>query len=93
MACECTGMYRSRQPKLQFLHSASSLNPVKLALFQRFSTEILTSSLRPGEVGALKARPDGTLLDGHHRLSVLLDRGVDIHRLPREIIEKEIDGG
>jgi hypothetical protein len=39
--------------------------------------------------GLLKVRPDGTVLDGHHRLSILLERGEDIHGLPREIIKKE----
>jgi len=29
------------------------------------------------------------VLDGHHRLTVLLERGVDINTLPREIIEKK----
>jgi hypothetical protein len=39
----------------------------------------------------LKVRPDGTVLDGHHRISVLEERGEDIHLLPREIMEKELD--
>jgi len=36
----------------------------------------------------LKARPDGTVIDLHHRVKILRDRGVDVHRLPREIIPK-----
>jgi hypothetical protein len=36
----------------------------------------------------LKVRPDGTVLDGHHRIRVLAERGVDVHWLPREIIKK-----
>lgn len=39
--------------------------------------------------GSLKVRPDGTVLDGHHRLAALLEHGEDIHQLPREILEKE----
>ena len=77
------------EPNLRFLHSAGDLNRVKLAFFRRFSTAELTSSLAPGREGSLKVRADGTVLDGHHRLSVLGERGEDIDRLPREIMERE----
>jgi hypothetical protein len=76
-------------PRLQFLHSENLLNSVKLAQFRRLSTGALKSSLFPGQAGSLKARPDGTVLDGHHRLSILIEREEDIHSLPREIIEKQ----
>jgi len=76
-------------PRLQFLHSENLLNAVKLANFRQISTEALKSSLLPGQAGSLKARPDGTVLDGHHRLSILIERHEDIHSLPREIIEKQ----
>jgi protein-tyrosine phosphatase len=75
-----------RTPRLTFLHSECSLNRVKLEFFRRLSTGELKSSLVPGKEGALKVRPDGTVLDGHHRLAVLVERGEDIHQLPREII-------
>ena len=61
----------------------------KLELFRHLSTDELKSSLAPGQRGSLKIRPDGTVLDGHHRISVLFERGEDIHQLPREIMEKE----
>jgi archaellum component FlaG (FlaF/FlaG flagellin family) len=48
----------------------------------------LKDSLSPGRVGSLKVRPDGTVLDGHHRLQVLVEIGEDVHALPREIIKK-----
>jgi hypothetical protein len=79
----------SRTPKLRFLHAGDALSAVKLAQFRRLSTEAIKSSLQPGQPGALKVRPDGIVLDGHHKLSVLLERGEDIHVLPREIIEKD----
>jgi archaellum component FlaG (FlaF/FlaG flagellin family) len=66
-----------------------ALNPVKLQAFRRLPTDATKSSLHPGQVGSLKARSDGTVLDGHHRLSVLLERGENIHLLPREILERE----
>jgi hypothetical protein len=68
-------------PKLKFLHAEGTLNKIKLEFFRRIATDKLISSLAPGEQGSLKVRPDGTVLDGHHRLSVLLERGEDIHQL------------
>ena len=44
---------------------------------------------KPGQSGSLKARPDGTVLDGHHRLKILRERGIDIDALPREIIGRD----
>ena len=78
------------EPTLKFLHSESTLNRGKLDLFRRFSSEELKSSLAPGQPGSLKVRLDGTVLDGHHRLTVLVERGEDIQDLPREIIEREL---
>ncbi len=46
-------------------------------------------SLRPGQPGALKVRRDGTVIDGHHRIKVLRDRGFDVDSLPREVIPKD----
>jgi hypothetical protein len=53
------------------------------------STPELIESLRPGQFAALAARPDGTVLEGHHRLAVLRERGVDIDALPRELRPRE----
>jgi hypothetical protein len=52
------------------------------------STEALVNSLVPGQPGALKARPDGTMLDGHHRVHILRVRGLDVDALPREIVDR-----
>ena len=76
-------------PRLRFLHAESSLNRVKLEQFREFDSLELKASLRPGQAGSLKVRPDGTVLDGHHRLSILRERGEDIDRLPRETFVKE----
>lgn len=76
-------------PPLKPLHPDGQLNPAKLAGFERLSTETLLNSLLPGkDSGCLKTRPDGTILDGHHRIFILRKRGVDVDRLPRENIEK-----
>jgi len=82
-------MDSNRRPRLTFLHSEKALNRVKLDLFRRLSIPDLKASLVPGQMGSLKVRMDGTVLDGHHRLTVLVERGEDVDQLPREIIEKE----
>lgn len=56
---------------------------------EKMPTEELIRSLVPGQKDSLKCRPDGTILDGHHRLYVLRKRGVNVDLLPREIVEKD----
>lgn len=73
---------------LKWLHPDSSLSRAKLQMFAGWSTEKLCDALKPGQQFALKARPDDTVLDGHHRLKILRERNVDIDALPREVIEK-----
>jgi len=73
-------------PPLKPLHPDSSLNAVKLAQLERFSTEALRDSLLPGQEGCLKTRQEGTILDGHHRIHILRKRGVDVDGLPREVV-------
>lgn len=77
-------------PPLRSLHSDAILSRVKLDEFRRLSTIELIKSLAPGRLGALKARPDGTVLDGHHRIVVLRERGVDVDTLPREVLPREV---
>lgn len=72
-------------PPLKPLHAGTSLNGVKLAQMERIPTEELMRSLIPGQKDCLKTRPDGTILDGHHRIHVLRQRGVDVDALPREV--------
>jgi len=60
-----------------------------LAYFERQKTDVLIQSLALGQRDSLKARPDGTILDGHHRILVLRKRGVDVDALPREVMAKE----
>lgn len=76
------------RPPLKPLHPEGSLSQPKLDGFRRLSTEQLVASLRPGEPGGLKTRPDGTILDGHHRVFVLRERGVDVDSLPRELLQE-----
>ena len=62
------------------------LRRLQLRLFRRLSTAELVQSLAPGGPGALKARFDATVLDGHHRIVVLRERGIVVDTLPREVL-------
>jgi len=77
------------EPRLKLLHSPAALSKAKLATLRQMSTAEILSSLKPGQPGALKVRADGTVLDGHHRLAILVERGVGTDGLPREVIAKE----
>jgi hypothetical protein len=77
-------------PPLRALHPDDSLDAVKLNQFRRLSTVELIESLAVGKAGSLKARADGTMLDGHHRIAVLRERGVDVDTLPREVLRREM---
>lgn len=75
-------------PPLSPLHPDETLLLLKLEQFRRLSTADLCQSLAPGQPGALKTRIDGTIIDGHHRVMVLRERGINVDRLPREIVRK-----
>ena len=77
------------EPPLTPLHADSTLNQVKLDKFARLTTEELIESLKPDQPGSLKARADGTMIEGHHRIRILRDRAVDVDSLPREIVLKD----
>ena len=79
----------SNQPPLKPLHADSSLIRSKLDKYGKRSDQELIDSLKPGQQGSLKVRPDGTIVDGHHRIKILRDRGIDVDSLPREIIPKD----
>ena len=76
-------------PPLVPLHADASSIASKLQQYDKLSNVELVDSLKPGRVGSLKVRPDGTILDGHHRLKLLRDRGIDVHALDRDIVRKE----
>lgn len=77
------------KPVLKFLHSEELLIKSKLDQFRKLETRVLVDSLRSGLAGSLKTRPDGTILDGHHRIAVLRERKFDVDALPREVLEKQ----
>lgn len=80
----------STHPPLKSLHTTQTLVKIKIEAFSRLTDDELVASLGPGQSGSLKVRPDGTILDGHHRIAVLRIRGVDVDALPREVIDREV---
>jgi hypothetical protein len=76
-------------PPLKPLHPDNSSGPAKLLKYAKASTKDLIDSLQPGLRDSLKARPDGTIIDGHHRIKTLRARGVDVDSLPREILDED----
>lgn len=75
-----------RSVPLKPLHGEESLSGPKLTHLRKIATEVLLTSLRPGEPGALKVKADGTMMDGHHRVHILRERGGDVDALPRETL-------
>jgi hypothetical protein len=51
---------------------------LKLVAFEKMPIDDLKASLVPGQPHSLKTRSDGTILDGHHRIHVLRERGEDV---------------
>jgi hypothetical protein len=78
----------SAMPPLKPLHLDDSLIKSKLAEYDNRSTQELIDSLKLGQLGSFKTRPDGTMVDGHHRIKILRGRGVDVDSLPRDIVPK-----
>ena len=76
-------------PPLKPLHPDSSLSPAKLAKYGNWTDQELIDSLQPGQQHSLKVRPDGTMVDGHHRIKLLRQRGVKVDALPRELVPKD----
>jgi hypothetical protein len=74
---------------LRPLHSGATLSQSKLDQFAKMENQDLIESLKPGQPGSLKVSPDGLMIDGHHRVQILRDRGIDVNALPREIVAKD----
>ncbi len=74
---------------LKPLHDDGALSQAKLVKIRKWATEGILESLKPGKVEALRTRDDGTILNGHHRLKVLYERGIDVEALPREVVRRE----
>ena len=75
-------------PALKSIHRDDQLLLLKLTWLRSQTTAWIVQSLSLHQHDCLKTRPDGTILDGNHRIKVLRERGYDIDALPRDIITK-----
>ena len=75
--------------RLRPLHSNEILSRAKLDGLRLISTAELVASLAVEQRDSLKVKVDGTVLDGHHRIFILRERGIDVDSLPRDIWPKE----
>lgn len=78
-------------PPLRLMHSRSSLLEYKLVDFRKLTTGEILRTFESGPE-RLFALSDGTVMNGHHRLVVLLERGFDINLLPRTPSTRETYG-
>lgn len=66
------------------------LKESRLEYWRKRSTDEIIASLKPGEEESLKVKADGTMMNGHHRIAILCERGVDVEQLPRELHEEDV---
>ena len=66
---------------LKNLHSEFKQH--SLDYWRKQSTDDIIRSLKPGAEEELTVKADGTIMQGHHRIQVLRERGVDVDSLPR----------
>ncbi len=72
-------------PSLRVLHT-NSLSGSNLDSIRRMSTTDIIESLRPGNTmgtDPLIVNTAGTVMQGNHRVTVLIERGIDVNILPR----------
>jgi RHS repeat-associated protein len=72
-------------PSLRVLHT-TSMSESNLDSIRKMSTADIIESLRPGNAmgtDPLTVNAAGTVLQGNHRVTVLIERGVDVNVLPR----------
>jgi hypothetical protein len=74
-----------KYPPLKLLPPDDSLSLAKLAQLELLTADALQISLLPGRLHCLKVSPEGTILDGNHRIYIFRKRKVDVDVLPREI--------
>ena len=81
----CPSAAAASSPSLQLIHSEETLTgpTSNFDYLNSQSTEDLINSLKPGSDSPLLVKPDGTVMDGNTRISILQSRGIDVNSLPR----------
>ena len=75
------------QAPLRLIHSEAMLSKTILDGLRKKSTQEIIDTLKPGLEEGLKVKPDGRVMDGNHRIKILMERGVDVNSLPREVLK------
>jgi len=79
----------NKKPKLKQIHSKKTLkngsNKYSYDYWNTRSTDSIVKSLKPGKNNpeGLIIKPDGRIIQGNTRTTILQDRGFDINKLPR----------
>ncbi|WP_051065452.1 hypothetical protein [Nocardiopsis potens] len=76
--------------ELKGLHSEKAMKESTLKALRKQSTDEIVDSLKPGGEEALIVKPDGTIMNGNHRIRILQERGYDVDGLPREIYRSDL---
>jgi hypothetical protein len=78
------------QPPLQRIHPDATYQSGKAQLalghWRRPPADAIVRSLAPGGREALRVQADGRIMNGNTRIKVLEERGYDVNRLPREVV-------
>jgi hypothetical protein len=73
------------------LHSDATItqgNSASYQFWQNKTTAEIIESLKPGsEYGPLTVKLDGTVMQGNTRIKILEERGVDVNKLERVVLE------
>jgi len=68
---------------LRLLHPRSSLSQSSLEYWGQRSTSDIVGSLRPGSEEPLLVKPNGLIMNGNTRITILMERGYEVNALPR----------
>jgi len=72
------------RPDLRRMHKDETLRKSSLDYWRKQSTEKIVESLRPGSQEPLRVGSDGLIWQGNTRITVLMERGFNVNRLPFE---------
>jgi len=84
-------VHNCKKPPLKPIHTKETLtsgsNKYSYEYWQKQSTRDILDSLKPGSEEPLRTKPDGRVFDGNTRVTILMERGIDVDSLPRVVIK------
>lgn len=79
------------RPSLRPIHSIDTLRSPRyrrsFAYWEQKSTQEIVASLKPGQREPLVVKPDGRVIQGNTKITILMQRGYDVNELDRENFE------